>query len=351
MQTRLCRLKDRRDIRIETTELELPAANEVLVRMGAGGICGSDLHYYNDGGFGPIRVKEPIILGHEVAGTVRALGLGVKNLRVGDRVALNPSNPCDDCKYCLTGLFQHCLNMRFFGSALRFPHEQGAFRDSMVVRAEQCIPVGETTSLAQAACAEPLAVCLHARSRAPDLRDKRVLITGSGPIGVLCVALASEAGAREIVITDLEDVPLVVAKKMGASQTINVSGSSDMMDTFSADKGYFDIAFECSAAQAALKSCIASVRPQGTIMQVGVTGDLPIPINQLVGKEVSLMGVHRFHGEFSTAVQLIDRSIIDVTPIISYTYPLEQAVKAFEVAGDRSRAVKVQLSFQSDDYA
>lgn len=349
MQTRLCRLKDRRDIRIETTELELPGANEVLIRMGAGGICGSDLHYYNDGGFGPIRIKEPIVLGHEVAGTVHVLGQGVKNLKVGDRVALNPSYPCADCKYCLTGFFQHCLNMRFFGSALRFPHEQGAFRDSMVVRAEQCLPVGQTTSLAQAACAEPLAVCLHARNRAPDLRDKRVLITGSGPIGVLCVALASEAGADEIVITDLEDVPLEVAKKMGASQTINVSGSSDAMDVFSADKGSFDIAFECSAAQAALRSCIASVRPQGTIMQIGVTGDLHIPINQLVGKELSLMGAHRFHSEFASAVQLIDSSIIDVAPMISYTYPLEQAVTAFEVAGDRSRTVKVQLSFQSED--
>ena len=351
MQTRLLRLKDRRDIRIETNELNSPGAGEVLIRMGAGGICGSDLHYYQDGGFGPIRVKAPIILGHEVAGIIHELGPEVTNLSVGDKVSVNPSYPSGDCKYCLTDLSQHCLNMRFFGSALRFPHEQGAFRDLMVVRAQQCLPIEESTSLAEAACAEPLAVCLHALSRAPDLRKKRVLITGSGPIGVLCVALASYARAGEIFVTDLEDMPLEVAKKMGASQTINVSGSSDEMADFSADKGYFDLAFACSAAKAALQSCIASVRPQGAIIQIGVTGDLPIPINLLVGKEISLVGTHRFHSEFAAAVQLIDRGIINVAPMISYTYPLEQSVKAFEVAGDRTRAVKVQLSFLSDEDA
>ena len=351
MQTRLCRLEGQRDIRIETNEVEAPGAGEVLVRMGAGGICGSDLHYYQDGGFGPIRVKEAIVLGHEVAGTVHSLGAAVTNLNVGDRVAINPSNPCGNCKYCLTGLFQHCLNMRFFGSAMRFPHVQGAFRDRMVVRAEQCIPVQEKTSLAEAACAEPLAVCLHARSRAPDLRDKRVLITGAGPMGVLCAALARETGAREVVSTDLQDVPLEVAKKMGATRTINVSEASNEVDEFSADKGYFDVAFECSAAKAAMHACIESVRPQGTIVQVGVTGDTPIPINQLVGKEISFLGTHRFHPEFAIAVELIDRGIIDVTPMVSHTFPLEQAVAAFKVASDRARAVKVQLSFSSNDVA
>jgi L-idonate 5-dehydrogenase len=120
-----------------------------------------------------------------------------------------------------------------------------------------------------------------------------------------------------------------------------------MMDVFLVDNGYFDVAFECSAAQAALQSCIETVRPQGTIIQIGVTGNLSIPINKLVGKEIFLLGAHRFQSEFETAVELIDRGIIDVTPIISRTYSMEQALEAFEFARDRAQAVKVQLSFKS----
>ena len=313
--------------------------------MGAGVICGSDLHYYNDGGFGSIQVKEPIILGHEVSGTVHTLGSKVKNLTLGDKVALNPSHPCGDCAYCQKHIFQHCLNMRFFGSALRFPHEQGAFRDVMVVKSQQCFPVRATTSLAHAACAEPLAVCLHARSRTPNLKEKRILITGAGPIGALCTALAREAGASEIVVTDLEDLPLEVAKNMGADLTVNISRSSESLSVFSQDKGYFDIAFECSAAQRALDTCLDSVCPQGTVVQVGVTGNLSVPINKLVGKEISMIGTHRFDSEFGDAVKIIDTNEIDVTPIISHTYPLEKAAEAFEIASDRAKAVKVQLSF------
>ena len=345
MRTRICRLVDRRDICIQTIDLNSPGDGEVVIQMGAGGICGSDLHYYNDGGFGPIKVKEPIILGHEVSGTVITLGSQVENLKLGDRVALNPSRPCGDCAYCKKNIFQHCLNMRFFGSALRFPHEQGAFRETMVVKSGQCFPVRSTTPLAHAACAEPLAVCLHARSRAPKLRGKRILITGAGPIGALCTALAHEAGAGEIVVTDLEDLPLEVAKNMGANITINISSSSESLSVFEKDKGYFDVAFECSAAQRALDTCIDTVRPQGTIVQVGVTGNLSIPINKMVGKEISMIGAHRFDREFGDAVKMIDTNKINVAPIISHSYPLEKAVEAFEIASDRSKAVKVQLTF------
>lgn len=345
MQTRICRLVDRRDIRIQTIELNSPRDDEVVIQMGAGGICGSDLHYYNDGGFGPIKVKEPIILGHEVSGTVLTLGSKVENLTLGDKIALNPSHPCGDCAYCKKNVFQHCLNMRFFGSALRFPHEQGAFRETMVVKSRQCFPVRAATPLAFAACAEPLAVCLHARSRVPKLKGKRILITGAGPIGALCTALAHEADAGEIVVTDLEDLPLEIAKKMGADITINISGSSESLSVFSEDKGYFDVAFECSAAQRALDTCIDTVRPQGTVVQVGVTGNLSIPINKLVGKEISMIGAHRFDREFGDAVKMIDTNKINVAPIISHSYPLEKAVEAFEIASDRSKAVKVQLTF------
>lgn len=344
MKTRVCRLYGQGDIRVETDEVAAPGPGEVLLRIGAGGICGSDLHYYQDGGFGPIRVRQPIILGHEAAGTVEAVGDGV-DLRPGDPVALNPSRPCGTCRYCAAGVFQHCLDMRFNGSAMRMPHEQGAFRDLMVVPVAQCVPVRQGTSLQKAACAEPLAVCLHARNRAGELKDRRVLVTGAGPIGSLSVAAAAHAGAAEIVVTDLHDATLVAAEAMGATRTINVAREAGEMAAYAADKGHFDVTLECSAAAPALRTAIEVTRPLGRIVQVGVTGDLPVPLNLIVGKEIELVGSHRFHPEFAEAVRLIDGGEIDPTPILTGLYPVEQAVDAFNLAGNRTRAVKVQLSF------
>ena len=228
METRVCRLHGQGDIRVKRETVAAPGPGEVLLRMGAGGICGSDLHYFQHGGFGPIRVREPIILGHEASGTVEIAGEGVE-LRPGDRVAVNPSRPGGECTYCRERLVQHCLAMRFNGSAMRLPHEQGLFRDLMRVEAAQCLPVGPGTSLAKAACAEPLAVCLHARARAGDLRGKRVLVTGAGPIGSLCVAVAAEAGAAEIVVTDLHDATLAAADAMGATRSVNIAREREAM--------------------------------------------------------------------------------------------------------------------------
>ncbi|MBK1699135.1 L-idonate 5-dehydrogenase [Rhodovibrio salinarum] len=345
METRVCRLHSEHDLRLETLPLAEPERGEVRVRMGAGGICGSDLHYFHDGGFGPIRVKEPIILGHEVAGTVEVLGEGVTGLAIGDKVALNPSRPCGECRYCAEGHFNHCLNMRFLGSAMRLPHEQGGFREHMVVSASQCELLSQETSLTRGACAEPLAVCLHAANRAGDLSGRRVLVTGAGPIGALCAAVARHRGAAEVVVTDLHDTPLSVARAMGASQTINTAEQSDVLDAYGKDKGTFDVAFECSAAAPALASAIATVRPLGRIVQVGVTGDMSVPINAVVGKEIDLVGTHRFHAEFADAAKLIDTQAIDVAPMITHQLPLDSFSEAFQLAGDRTQAVKAQLLF------
>lgn len=345
METRVCRLYDKYDLRIECDGIASPGDGEVLVAIGAGGICGSDLHYYHRAGFGLIRVKEPMILGHEVAGTIEAVGPGVTGLKEGDRLALNPSRPCGICRYCEEGLFQHCLAMRFYGSAMPFPHEQGAFRDRIIAEASQCELIGTETTHAEAACAEPLAVCLHARHRAGDLQGKRVLVTGAGPIGCLVTAVARHAGAAEIVVTDLEEMPLAAARKMGAARTINVREDAEALAPYFEDKGSFDVVFECSAAEPAITTAISAVRPQGTILQVGVTGDLPLPINLIVAKEISFRGTHRFHPEYAEAVRLIDGGEIDVRPIITSSYPLEDAISAFDTAGDRERSVKVQLTF------
>ncbi len=345
--TRLARLHGQRDLRVETADIAEPGEGEVLLKMAAGGICGSDLHYYQDGGFGPVRVREPIIPGHEAAGYVAALGPNVSGLAVGALVAVNPSQPCGDCRFCREDLPIHCLNMRFMGSAMRLPHAQGMFRDRLIVPASQCFPAGTLVAAGEAACAEPLAVCLHAVAQAGDLSGKHVLVTGAGPIGVLLVAATRYAGAETIVVSDLADAALERAMAMGATKALNVRLDPMALAPFEAEKGRFDLAFECSAAEPALRSTIATVRPRGLIVQVGVTGDIALPLNALVGKELRLVGSQRFDTEFALAVDLIATRRIDVRPIISHVFPLDQVVRAFEQAGDRSAACKVQLSFSN----
>ena len=345
MDTRTCCLHDKGDIRIETQPVAAPGPGEALVAIAAGGICGSDLHYYHDGGFGPIRVREPIILGHEAAGTVVEVGPGVDDIAVGARVAVNPSRPCGDCAYCRAGQRIHCLAMRFSGSAMRFPHEQGLFRDRVVVSAAQCVPVGDDVSFTEAACSEPLAVCLHARNRAGDLRGKRVVVTGAGPIGALCAAVSAEAGAAEVVVTDLQDFTLDVVRRMGATRTINVATDPGELDAYAADKGYFDVAFECSGAAPAIRTAVAVLRPYGRLVQVGIAGEVPVPLNFIVSKEINLMGTQRFDTEFADAVAMISEGRIDLGPLVTGTFPLDEAEAAFRAAGDRTSAVKVHIAF------
>ena len=349
MQTRVARLHAERDMRVELVDYSGPGLGEVRLAMAAGGICGSDLHYYQDGGFGPVRVREPIIAGHEASGYVEALGEGVLGLEVGQLVAVNPSQPCGQCQYCQIGQPIHCLDMRFMGSAMRLPHENGMFRETLVVPAIQCHAVGPAVAPGEAACAEPLAVCLHAVAQAGDLTGKAVLVTGAGPIGLLTVACVRHAGAKEIVVTDLADAALARAPDMGATQTINVANQADALLPFQENKGHFDVVFDCSAAGPALRSAFAAITPRGTLVQVGVTGDITIPLNALVGKEIVWRGSQRFHAEFATAVELISTRQIDVRPIISHSFPLDAVVEAFEQAGDRSKACKVQITFQQTD--
>jgi L-idonate 5-dehydrogenase len=334
-----------KDLRVEEREPEAAGPGEVDVAVEAGGICGSDLHYFNHGGFGAVRLREPMILGHEVAGRVVALGDGVDGLAVGDRVAVSPSRPCGGCEYCLAGLPNHCLDMRFYGSAMPFPHIQGAFRQRLVARASQCHKVADGVSIGEAALAEPFAVTLHAVSRAGSLLDRRVLVSGCGPIGALAIIAARAHGAREIVATDIADGVLDFAARIGADRTINVATAPEALAAYGAGKGSFDVQLEASGSAAAIRSGLDVLRPRGVLVQLGLGGDVAIPQNLVVAKEIELRGTFRFHSEFALAVDLINRRRVDVTPLLTGSYPLEDAVAAFEAAGDRTRSMKVQLTF------
>lgn len=334
------------DLRIEEVEVPSLGDHDVMVRIRAGGICGSDLHYYHHGGFGAVRLREPMILGHEIAGEVVEVGKEVTAVMPGTKVAVNPSQPCGQCRFCREGMANQCLDMRFYGSAMRMPHMQGGFREILVCHEAQAIPVPSGTSLELAAFAEPLSVCLHAARQAGSLLGKRVLVTGTGPIGALSVLVARHAGAREVVATDLAEAPLRIAKRLGADDALNLRQDPDALGRFAADKGYFDVVFEASGAAAAITSALQATRPGGTMVQLGLAGsDLCVPLNLLVAKEITWRGTFRFHEEFVLAVNLIGSSVIDVSPLLTDVLPLADAQRAFEKASDREHAMKVQIAF------
>lgn len=333
-----------RDLRLQDWTPEPLGAGQVRIRTSVGGVCGSDLHYYLHGGFGSVRLREPMVLGHEVSGVVVDCGAGVVGLAPGDLVAVSPSRPCGSCTYCREGLPNHCENMRFYGSAMPFPHIQGAFRQELIADAAQCVRAEGLTPEA-AAMAEPLSVALHAARRAGDLVGKRVLVTGCGPIGLLCILAARLAGAGEIVGTDLSDFTLAKAREIGADVTVNTGRYPEGLKSYAAGKGSFDVLFECTGVAAAVASAIPAMRPRGIVVQLGLGGDMPVPMMLVTAKELDLRGSFRFHAEFATAVAAMRSGRIDVTPLITHSVPLAEAEKAFVAASDRTTAIKAQIRF------
>ncbi|MGV3552086.1 L-idonate 5-dehydrogenase [Rhizobium sp.] len=332
------------DLRVDDIEEQSVSANDVKVRIEAGGICGSDLHYYRHGGFGTIKLLQPMVLGHEIAGTIVEIGKDVTGLAVGQRVAVNPSRPCGKCRYCAAGKRNLCTDMHFYGSAMRFPHVQGGFREHLVCEAAQAVPVPDTVSAAEAAFAEPLAVCLHAAMQAGPLLGQRVLITGAGPIGVLTAIAARQAGAREIVVTDILDAPLAIARAVAADRTINVMSGGGNGGGLPED--HFDVMFEAAGSAATIRDGLSAVRRGGLIVQVGQGAQATLPMSLIVTREVTIRGAFRFDGEFELAVAMIASGAVPTDTLLTSTFAVDDAREAFDVASNKERSMKVQLSFQ-----
>jgi L-idonate 5-dehydrogenase len=333
------------DLRIESIELPPLGEHQLRVKVAFGGICGSDLHYYQHGGFGTVRIKQPITLGHEVSGIVDGWGAQVSGFERGQRIAISPSRPCGQCRFCQAGQHNHCLNMRFYGSAMPFPHIQGAFSEAIIIERYQAHPIAAHLSLSEAALAEPLSVGLHAISRAGSVLGQQVLVTGCGPIGLLLIGALRRAGAGRIVACDIASLPLNCAREMGADETINLSTEAERLEAYKAEKGQFDTVFEASGSQAALRTALDVIRPRGVLVTVGMGGDVSLPMTQLVAKEVDMRGTFRFHAEFATAVRFLNEGLINGKPVITRVLPVDQAIEAFNLAADKSQSLKVQIQF------
>jgi len=326
------------DLRVDERETPAPGPDEVEVSIAVGGICGSDLHYYHEGGVGDFKLREPMTLGHEVVGRIARIGRRVAGLDNGMRVGIHPARPCGVCEYCASGRANLCAGVRFLGSAGRFPHVQGGFCERIVVSADQIIPLPDHLSFAHAVFAEPLAVGFHAIRQAGEVRGHSVLVSGAGPIGAMVVLAAVHARAAQVIATDIVDEPLAVAQKLGATDTINVSETTESLPEV-------DFAIEASGSGAGVRSCLEAVKPGGRVVLVGMpAGAPPTPLFVVVSRETEVVGSYRYTSEYADAVAAIAAGL-DVSPLVSGTYGIDQAEAAFTLASDRKRAMKVQLEF------
>ena len=339
---RACVVHGAGDLRVEDREAADPGPGEIAVAVALGGICGSDLHYYHRGAVGDFQVREPLVLGHEVVGHVAALGSDTTGLPVGTPVAIHPATPCGVCHECAQQHRNVCAHSRYLGSAARFPHVSGGFTQRLVIQADQVRELPPGLDLHRAVLAEPLSVALHAVHRAGDVTGKRILVTGAGPIGCLVVAALRHAGAAEVIVSDLLETPLALALKVGATSIVHADNPTD--PAWPAD---VDIAIEASGSAAGLRSCVERVRRTGTIVLLGLLppGETGFLGNVVVTREITMLGAFRFDREFDEALALLANGL-PVDPIVSHTFPLTEAVAAFDLAGDRAQASKVLLDLR-----
>jgi L-idonate 5-dehydrogenase len=344
---RVCVIHRAQDLRLEEHDPPSITPRGVLIRVRAGGICGSDLHYYFEGRNGDFVIREPFVPGHEVSGEVFEVGAEVTRVRAGQRVAIHPGRNCGRCFACREGRGNLCRNVFFMGSASRFPHMQGGFADYVLVDESQCYPVSPGLPFTTAAFAEPLAVALHAVERAGPMLGRSMLITGAGPIGLLVLLAARRAGAETICITDILDEPLALAQQIGADMTINVGQGGGSLEQEIRRNAGFEVAFEVSGNPAGLGTCLEAVRSGATVVQVGTLPPGPFPVagNLVMAKEIDLRGAMRFDREFAHSVACLDRGLVDVTPLLTARVPAEEASAAFDLAKQRDKHSKVQLTF------
>lgn len=320
------------DVRVDERPDPRPGPGEVLLAVEWGGICGSDLAYWRHGSSGTATLRHPLVLGHEVAGRVVATGEGVDDVVPGLRAAVHPATPVGDepLPARLAGRTNLHAQVRYLGSAALDPHTDGGFAELVVVRADQLRALPDEVSTQHGALAEPLAVAMHAVSRAGDLRGTEVLVNGCGPIGSLVVAAAKHAGAARVVAADLSAASAAVARRMGADD-VRVLSEGDVLP---AD---VEVAFEASGAPGALGSVLRATARGGTLVQVGNLpgAEVQAALGDLVTREITWIGSYRFVDEITDAIQAM-RAGLDVSPVVTHTFDLDDAEKALEVAGDRA---------------
>ncbi len=337
-----------KDIRVERYQMPELLPGMVLLKIKRVGICGSDLHYFQDGYCGAFVPSRPFVLGHELTAEVIAVKGNTADMpAVGTRVTVNPARACGYCDYCKSGHGNLCRKTIMLGSGSTTPPTDGAMAEFVTVRADQChlLPVGLDDGFG--AMIEPLAVGLHAIKQAGTVSGKRILVTGGGTIGLLTAVTAKAFGAVAVVVSDIVAERRQSALECGVDFILNPMEKDLQKQVKDITGDGFDVIFEASGAGAALGQAFDLVRPGGTIVQIGTLGieDVPLPANQLMVKEIHLIGSFRYGNIFDEAIRLVDSGRIDLRPFITNVLSINEINKAMILAADKVNALKVQIQF------
>ncbi|MGW8374601.1 NAD(P)-dependent alcohol dehydrogenase [Streptomyces sp. ODS28] len=320
------------DLAVEERPVPRPGPGQVLVRVEAVGICGSDVHYYEHGALGEFVVRAPMVLGHEPGGTVVALGEGVRERHEGQRVSVEPGHPCGRCAQCRAGRYNLCPDVSFYAT----PPVDGALCGYVAVDADFAHPVPEALSTEDAALLEPLSVGVWACRKARIAPGARVLVTGAGPIGLVALQAARAFGASEVVVTDVAPQRLDLARELGATAV------ADVRERPLGDLGYEpDVLLECSGAPSAVDQGIRAVGRAGRVVLVGMGGEsLPVPVGHVQTREIELTGTFRYANTWPTAIALAASGEVDLARLVSHRFGLGGAARAMTVASEDPDTVK-----------
>ncbi len=311
-------------IEIRQAGVPEPGPGQVLIEVAAVGICGSDVHYFDHGRIADFVVREPLVLGHEASGTVRAVGPEVTERHPGQRVALEPQETCGRCVQCQSGRYNLCPDVEFFAT----PPIDGAFAQYVVLSAHRAHPVPDSLSDEAAALIEPLSVAVWANRKASVEPGDRVLVTGAGPVGLLCADVARARGASWVGVSDTNDKRLEVAKRRGADETVNA-----MAGPLSEQLAPVDVVLECSGAAPAVQGAFAACAPAARIVLVGLgPADMELPVATIQVKELVVTGTFRYASCYPAAIALAASGTVDLDSLVTGRFGLDEVADALQAS-------------------
>ncbi|XP_007231524.2 sorbitol dehydrogenase isoform X1 [Astyanax mexicanus] len=337
------------DLRLEQRPIPEPGPNEVLLQMHSVGICGSDVHYWQNGRIGDFVVKKPMVLGHEAAGRVFKVGPGVTHLKPGDRVAIEPGAPRDMDEFCKSGRYN--LSPTIFFCAT--PPDDGNLSRYYIHNANFCYKLPDNVSYEEGALIEPLSVGIHACRRAGVTLGSSVLVCGAGPIGLVTLLAAKAMGASQVIISDLSADRLAKAKELGADFLLPVKREDTAQEMAKRVEGILGgmphISIECTGAESCIQTAIYATRSGGVVVLVGLGAEMAtVPILNAAVREVDIRGVFRYCNTWPVAIAMLASKRVNVMPLVTHRFPLEQAVQAFETSR-QGLGVKVMLKCDKND--
>jgi len=327
----------------EAAEPVIKEDGQVLLKIDAVGVCGSDVHYYKQGGIGSEAVKYPFIVGHECAATVKDVGRAVTRLEVGDRVVVEPAISCNDCDQCTKGRKNTCRNLKFLGCPGQI---EGCLCEYIVMPEENCFKC-EKLSAAQAVLCEPLAIAIYAVERAKVSKDSDVAILGAGPIG-LSVLLCSGLKTEKIYVTDRVRERIEAAKNNGALWAGNPDREDIVKEILKLKPEGVDVVFECAGQQQTISQAIELLKPGGKLMLIGIPQEerIHLDIHKMRRKEITIINVRRQNNCTQKAIDLISKGRVNIDFMLTHRFRPEQAADAFEmVAGYSDGVIKAIIEF------